>query len=138
MRWVYRALSRLPDSDRQTEEPTPIEPTTIACGRGRRYGQTGRESVRHVPADDLCHWVVSYTGIACAEYANLGGARRTEGTGLGTAIMFAGALLIPSSFSLAVAALGGYGVAYGTLAMLALASALLLCLGSWTSRAAPA
>jgi hypothetical protein len=75
---------------------------------------------------------------AYAEYAHLGGARRTEATGLGTAIMFAGLLLIPSSFGLAVAALGGYGVAYSTLAMLALASALLLCLGSWTSRAAPA
>jgi MFS family permease len=79
-----------------------------------------------------------YTGIAYAEYAHLGGARRTEATGLGTAIMFAGVLLIPSSFGLAVATLGGYGLAYGTLALLALASALLLCLGSWTSRAAPA
>jgi MFS family permease len=79
-----------------------------------------------------------YTEIAYAEYAHLGGARRTEATGLGTAIMFAGVLLIPSSFGLAVATLGGYGLAYGTLALLALASALLLCLGSWTRRAAPA
>jgi MFS family permease len=79
-----------------------------------------------------------YTGIAYAEYAHLGGSRRTEATGLGTAIMFAGVLLIPSSFGLAVATLGGYGLAYGTLALLALASALLLCLGPWTSRAAPA
>jgi MFS family permease len=78
-----------------------------------------------------------YTGVAYAEYAHLGGARRTEATGLGTAIMFAGVLLIPSSFGLAVAALGGYGIAYGTLAVLALISAFLLILGPWRRRAAP-
>ena len=79
-----------------------------------------------------------YTGIAYAEYAHLGGARRTEATGLGTAIMFAGVLLIPSSFGLVVTLLGGYGVAYTALALLALASALLLCLAPWTDRAAAA
>jgi MFS family permease len=79
-----------------------------------------------------------YTGIAYAEYAHLGGARRTEATGLGTAVMFAGVLLIPSSFGLAVTALGGYALAYGTLALLALVSALLLCLASWSDRAATA
>jgi MFS family permease len=79
-----------------------------------------------------------YTGIAYAEYAHLGGARRTEATGLGTAVMFAGVLLIPSSFGLAVTALGGYALAYGTLALLALVSALLLCLAPWTDRAATA
>ncbi len=52
--------------------------------------------------------------------------------------MFAGVLLIPSSFGLAVAALGGYALAYGTLALLALVSAVLLCLGAWTGRAATA
>jgi MFS family permease len=77
-----------------------------------------------------------YTGVAYAEYAHLGGARRTEATGLGTAIMFAGVLLIPSSFGLAVTALGGYAVAYTTLAVLALVSALLLFLGSWSRSAA--
>jgi MFS family permease len=77
-----------------------------------------------------------YTGVAYAEYAHLGGARRTEATGLGTAIMFAGVLLIPSSFGLAVAALRGYGIAYDTLAVLALFSAFLLILGSWRRRAA--
>ena len=50
--------------------------------------------------------------------------------------MFAGVLLIPSSFGVAVATLGGYSLAYCTLAVLALASAVLLCLGSRTSRAA--
>ena len=79
-----------------------------------------------------------YTGIAYAEYAHLGGARRTEATGLGTAIMFAGVLLIPSSFGLAVTVLGGYAIAYTTLALLALISALLLFLGSWSRRAARA
>lgn len=77
-----------------------------------------------------------YTGVAYAEYAHLGGARRTEATGLGTAIMFAGVLLIPSSFGVAVAASGGYALPYSTLAVLALASAILLCLGSWSRRAA--
>jgi MFS family permease len=78
-----------------------------------------------------------YTGVAYAEYAHLGGARRTEATGLGTAVMFAGVLLIPSSFGVAVAASGGYVLAYSTLAVLALASAVLLCLGSWRRRSEP-
>ena len=77
-----------------------------------------------------------FTGVAYAEYAHLGGARRTEATGLGTAIMFAGVLAIPSTFGLAVTLLGGYAIAYTTLALLALASALLLCLDTWTPRAA--
>jgi MFS family permease len=78
-----------------------------------------------------------YTGIAYAEYAHLGGMRRTEATGLGTAVMFAGVLLIPSSFGLAVRASGTYAPAYTALSLLALASALLLCLGQWRRRAAP-
>ena len=79
-----------------------------------------------------------YTGVAYAEYAHLGGARRTEATGLGTAVMFAGVLLIPSSFGVAVAMTGGYAFAYSTLAVLALASAVLLCLETWNRRAKPA
>jgi nitrate/nitrite transporter NarK len=78
-----------------------------------------------------------YTGVAYAEYAHLGGSRRTEATGLGTAVMFAGVLLIPSSFGVTVAATGGYTLAYSTLAVLALISAVLLCLDPWSSRAAP-
>ena len=54
--------------------------------------------------------------------------RRTEATGLGTAVMFAGVLLIPPGFGVAVAASGSYMLAYTTLAVLALASAVLLCL----------
>ena len=78
-----------------------------------------------------------YTGVAYAEYAHLGGARRTEATGLGTAVMFAGVLLIPSSFGVAVAASGGYALAYSTLAALALGSAVLLSLGPWRRRSEP-
>lgn len=69
-----------------------------------------------------------YTGVAYAEYVHLGGTRRTEATGLGTAVMFAGVLLIPPGFGAAVAASGSYTLAYTTLAVLALASAVLLCL----------
>jgi MFS family permease len=68
-----------------------------------------------------------YTGVAYAEYASLGGSRRTEATGLGTAVMFAGVLLMPPGFGAAVAATGGYALAYTTLAVLALVSAVMLC-----------
>lgn len=77
-----------------------------------------------------------YTGVAYAEYAHLGGTRRTEATGLGTAVMFAGVLLIPPGFGAVVAASGGYALAYTTLAVLALASAVLLCLAPCRHRAA--
>ena len=43
-----------------------------------------------------------YTGVAYAEYAALGGTRRTEATGLGTAIMFAGGMAVPPIFGAAV------------------------------------
>ncbi|HET7883527.1 MAG TPA: MFS transporter [Acetobacteraceae bacterium] len=79
-----------------------------------------------------------YTGVAYAEYAHLGGTRRTEATGLGTAVMFAGVLLIPPCFGISVAASGGYAPGYCTLAALALASAVLLCLDRWNRRAAHA
>ena len=42
-----------------------------------------------------------YTGVAYAEYAALGGARRTEATGLGTAIMFAAGMAVPPVFGVA-------------------------------------
>ncbi|MEJ0016790.1 MAG: MFS transporter [Acetobacteraceae bacterium] len=78
-----------------------------------------------------------YTGVAYAEYAHLGGVRRTEATGLGTAVMFAGVLLLPPGFGVVVATSGGYALAYSILAALAFASAVLLCLGPWSRRAAP-
>ncbi len=69
-----------------------------------------------------------YTGIAYAEYARLGGARRTEATGLGTALTFFGVTVIPSAFGLVVAALHGYAAAYAALGVLALIGAVPLCL----------
>jgi MFS family permease len=108
----------------------------VACGLAGSFGP-GWPAALIVLVGVLAGSTASgYTGVAYAEYAHLGGARRTEATGLGTAIMFAGVLLIPSSFGLAVTALGGYAVAYTTLAVLALVSALLLFLGSWSRSAA--
>ena len=43
-----------------------------------------------------------FTGIAYAEFARIGGARRTEATGLGAGIMFAGVMVMPSAFALVV------------------------------------
>jgi MFS family permease len=71
-----------------------------------------------------------YTGVAYAEYASLGGSRRTEATGLGTALMFSGGLLIPPAVGAVVAGLDGYAVPYGAMACLALVSAAVLWLPS--------
>ncbi len=67
-----------------------------------------------------------FTGLAYAEWARLGGARRTEATGLGTGLMFAGVMLIPSAFSVAVTAFGDYAAAYAVAGGLAAISGLLL------------
>jgi hypothetical protein len=69
-----------------------------------------------------------YTGIAYAEYARIGGVRRTEATGLGTAVMFFGVTVIPSAFGLAVTVVHGYGDAYAALGVLAMIGAGALCL----------
>jgi MFS family permease len=69
-----------------------------------------------------------YTGVGYAEYATLGGTRRTEATGLGTAIFFAGGMAVPPVFGAAVAASGGYRGSYMIGAVCALASAVLLAL----------
>ncbi|HVY14288.1 MAG TPA: MFS transporter [Rhodopila sp.] len=69
-----------------------------------------------------------YTGVAYAEYAALGGVRRTEAAGLGTAIMFFGGMAVPAVFGMSVAAWGGYGTSYTIGAACALVSALLLLL----------
>ena len=60
-----------------------------------------------------------FTGIAYAEWARLGGSRRTEATGLGTGIMFAGVMLVPSAFSVAVTTFGDYAAAYAVVGGLA-------------------
>jgi MFS family permease len=67
-----------------------------------------------------------YTGVAYAEYASLGGTRRTEATGLGTALMFSGGLLIPPSFGVSITYLGGFEATYRAMAILALAGAMLM------------
>jgi len=67
-----------------------------------------------------------FTGLAYAEWARLGGTRRTEATGLGSGIMFAGVMLMPSIFSVAVTFFGDYGIAYGCAGALAALSGLLL------------
>ena len=67
-----------------------------------------------------------FTGIAYGEFARIGGARRTEATALGSAAMFLGVMVLPSLFGLAIAAGGGYPVAYGGAAALALAGAFAL------------
>ncbi len=67
-----------------------------------------------------------FTGIAYAEWARLGGTRRTEATGLGTGLMFAGVMLMPSAFSVAVTTFGDYTAAYAFAGGLAALSGLLL------------
>ena len=67
-----------------------------------------------------------YTGVAYAEYASLGGPRRTEATGLGTALMFSGGLLLPPLFGASVTLLGGYEATYRAFAMFALGGAMLM------------
>jgi MFS family permease len=75
-----------------------------------------------------------FTGIAYAEWARLGGAQRTEATGLGAGIMFTGVLVMPSAFSVAIAATGDYAWPYAVAGVLAAVSGLLL-LGGGAGRA---
>jgi predicted MFS family arabinose efflux permease len=67
-----------------------------------------------------------YTGLAYAEYARLGGAQRTEATGLGSAAMFSGVLLMPSLGSVVVTSTGSYLVAYAAIAVLTTFAAAVL------------
>ena len=71
-----------------------------------------------------------FTGIAYAEWARIGGARRTEATGLGAGIMFTGVLVMPSAFAIAIAASGEYASAYTAAGLLAAASGVLLLAGA--------
>ncbi len=75
-----------------------------------------------------------YTGVGYAEYATLGGTRRTEATGLGTAIFFAGGMAVPPIFGASIASFGGYQGSYAIAAICALASAALL---AWPTRTRP-
>ena len=67
-----------------------------------------------------------FTGIAYGEFARQGG---TEATAIGSGAMFAGVMLLPSAFGLAVTLLDDYALAYIGLALLALLSGILLIAG---------
>lgn len=67
-----------------------------------------------------------FTGIAYSEYARQGGAQRTEATAVGSSVMFAGVMLLPSTFGVLVPLLGGYGLTYPILGALCAASGLML------------
>lgn len=71
-----------------------------------------------------------FTGIAYAEFARLGGERRTEATGLGSAAMFAGVLVMPSAATVLILALKSYAMAYAAVgALLGLCGLMLLMCG---------
>lgn len=67
-----------------------------------------------------------FTGIAYGEYARLGGARRTEATGLGAACMFAGVMMLPALMSVLVTTTRSYELAYSSIGILALLAGVLL------------
>jgi len=75
-----------------------------------------------------------FTGIAYAEWARLGGTRRTEATGLGAGVMFTGVMVMPLAFSIAITASGAYGTAYAGAGVLAAVSGLLLLGGGAPAR----
>ena len=68
----------------------------------------------------------SFTGLGYAEFARIGGTHRTEATGLGSAAMVSGVLLIPSAAALLVTVSGSYVLAFTVLGVMAIAAALLL------------
>lgn len=70
-----------------------------------------------------------FTGIAYGEYARLGGARRTEATGLGAAFMFAGVMTLPALMSIVVTTTRSYDLAYASIGALALVAGVLLIVG---------
>jgi MFS family permease len=67
-----------------------------------------------------------FTGLAYAEFARLGGAQRTEATGLGSATMFLGVLVVPPLFGLLAAALGAFTASFVALGILALAGGAIM------------
>lgn len=70
-----------------------------------------------------------FTGIAYAEYARLGGTRRTEATGLGAACMFTGVMVLPAAMSLMVTTTGSYEHSYTAIGLLALIAGLGMVVG---------
>ena len=77
-----------------------------------------------------------YTGIAYGEFVRLGGPRRTEATGLGSAAMFAGALVLPSLAAVLVTTSGSYALAYSAVGVMAACAGLLLASGGRLRRPA--
>ncbi|MFV0281316.1 MAG: MFS transporter [Rhodoblastus sp.] len=71
-----------------------------------------------------------FTGLAYAEFARLGGAAGTQATGLGSAAMFAGVLVLPPMFGLAATATHAYVVPYMALAIATLAASLMVWRGA--------
>lgn len=67
-----------------------------------------------------------FTGIAYGEYARLGGARRTEATGLGAACMFTGVMVLPALTSLVITGTGSYDLAYAVIGLMALLAGILM------------
>ena len=67
-----------------------------------------------------------FTGLAYAEFARIGGVHRTEATGLGSAALFSGVLLLPSLGALVVSVTGSYVIAFSALGVMAMAAALML------------
>lgn len=67
-----------------------------------------------------------FTGLAFAEYARLGGSRRTEATGLGAAAMFSGVMLLPLSMGATLTATGSPLLCYAALAVFAVIAALVI------------
>lgn len=75
-----------------------------------------------------------YTGIAYGEFVRLGGTQRTEATGLGSAAMFSGALVMPTLAALVATSAGSYAIAYTSVGVLAAAAGVLLASGGRRSR----
>ncbi len=73
--------------------------------------------------------VNGFTGIAYAEFARLGGAYRTEATGLGSAALFSGVLILPSVGAWLVTMSGSYLLAYSAFGAAAVIAGLLLASG---------
>ena len=71
-----------------------------------------------------------FTGLGYAEFARIGGARRTEATGLGSAAMFSGVLVLPSLGALVVSLTGSYVIAFTALGVMAVAAALMLAVSA--------
>ncbi|HPG01514.1 MAG TPA: MFS transporter [Rhodoblastus sp.] len=71
-----------------------------------------------------------FTGLAYAEFARLGGAARTEATGLGSAAMFAGVLVLPPLFGLTATATHAFVLPYAALAVATFVASVMVWRGA--------